>query len=204
MDRSNKFQHFHAELPYKGIYQNVKNTPEARLWTFKWYLVIYSGPRLSIFSLDVFNCLCMSLDTESVNAFSAPIGVKKNSWIHFVFVAFRHLLSIFRLLYIIDTHRVYFCSRFTRKLLEFGVFLYIFVEARGPWSCICVYGSGALDFDHLVQKDHKYFWKMPKSWTLSCHCLTFPFAHADFLTIITKQVSYLLSGQSFKYNCFCQ
>ncbi len=22
----NSFQHFHAELPYKGIYQNVKNT----------------------------------------------------------------------------------------------------------------------------------------------------------------------------------
>ncbi len=26
MNKSNKSQHFHAELPYKGIYQNVKNT----------------------------------------------------------------------------------------------------------------------------------------------------------------------------------
>ncbi len=25
-NQSNKFQHFYAELPYKGIYQNVKNT----------------------------------------------------------------------------------------------------------------------------------------------------------------------------------
>ncbi len=26
MNQSNKFEHFYAELPYKGIYQNGKNT----------------------------------------------------------------------------------------------------------------------------------------------------------------------------------
>ena len=36
-NQSNKFQHFHAELPYKGVYQNVKNTPFVHTSAIPWF-----------------------------------------------------------------------------------------------------------------------------------------------------------------------